>query len=103
MSTRAELKAATQVVYPWKAALRTAVQVGIPTVLTLGVVLPMIIQIVLDEFGEQMPPALRLWFLGAAGVITGIALVLTRIMAIPAVNAWLTKLGLGATPKRTEG
>lgn len=99
MTTRAELKAATQVVYPWKAALRTAVQVGIPTVLTLAVVLPMIIEIVLDEFGEQMPDGLRLWLLAAAGVITGVSLVLTRIMAIPAVNAFLTRFGLGATPK----
>jgi len=99
MSTRAEVKAATQVVYPWKAALRTAVQVGIPTVLTLAVVLPEIVQIVLDEFGETMPEAVRLWLLAAAGAITGVAVVLTRVMAIPSVNAFLTRLGLGATPK----
>jgi len=102
MTTRAEVKA-TQVVYPWKAALRTALQVGIPTLVTLGVVIPEVIRIVLEEFGEQMPDSLRLWLIGAAGIVTGAATVLARIMAIPAVNAFLTRFGIGATPKHVEG
>lgn len=91
--------AATQVAHPWKATLRTFIAVGIPTILGLLVVLPEVIQIVLDELGEAMPDGLRLWLAAAAGVIIALSTAATRIMAIPAVNAWLTKLGLGATPK----
>lgn len=99
MTTRADLRGVTQVAYPWKAALRTAVQVGIPTVLTLAVVLPSVVEILLDELGEQLPESLRLWLLGAAGLITAGAAALTRVMAIPGVNEWLTGVGLGATPR----
>lgn len=88
----------TQVNYPWRAALRTAVQVGIPTLITLVAILPFIIQVVLEELGEAMPDGLRLWLLGAAGFITALATVITRIMANPTINAWLTRIGLGAKP-----
>ena len=100
MTTRAELRAITQSQYPWKATLRTIVQVGIPALITLVGVLPLIIQAVLDELGEQLPPGVRLWLLGAAALLTSVAAALARVMAIPAVNAWLTRLGLGATPKQ---
>ncbi|WP_424446463.1 hypothetical protein [Microbacterium sp. CH-015] len=99
MNTRAEPRTTTQTAYPWKATLRTIVQVGVPAVITLVGVLPLIIQVVLDELGEQMPEGLRLWLLGAAALLTAVAAALARVMAIPAVNAWLTRLGLGATPK----
>ena len=98
MSTRAELKQATQVAYPGRAVLRTLVQIGIPSFVGLVVVVPLIIQIVLEELGEHMPDGLRLWLAGAAAVITAVGLAITRIMAIPAVNRWLARLGLAATP-----
>lgn len=98
MSTRAELKQATQVEYPWKAAIRTAVQVGIPAFLTIAVVVPLIVQILLEELGERMPDSVRLWLIAAAALITSAATILARVMAIPAVNAWLAKFGLAATP-----
>ena len=101
MTTRAEIRAAaTQTAYPWKASLRTLVQVGIPAFVTLVGVLPLIIQIILEEVGEQMPDGLRLWLVGAATLLTAVATALARIMAIPAVNAFLTRWGLGATPKQ---
>lgn len=100
MTTRAELRAATQTAYPWKASLRTLVQVGIPAFVTLVGVVPLIIQIILEEVGEQMPDGLRLWLVGAATLLTAVATALARIMAIPAVNAFLTRWGLGATPKQ---
>lgn len=100
MTTRAELRATTQTDYPWKATLRTLVQVGIPAFVTLVGILPLIIQIILDEIGEQMPDGLRLWLVGAATLLTAVATALARIMAIPAVNAFLTRWGLGATPKQ---
>lgn len=89
----------TQTEHPWKATLRTVIQVGIPAFLTLCLVIPQIVDAVLEGFGESLPPEFTAWMLGAAGVVTAAAGVLTRIMAIPAVNAWLTALGLGATPK----
>jgi hypothetical protein len=89
----------TQTQWPWKATLRTAVQVGIPALITLVGVLPVVIQIVLDELGEHMPEGLRVWLLAAAAGLTAAAAAITRIMAIPAVNAWLTTIGLGAAPK----
>lgn len=94
--------APTQVKYPWKATLRTVVQVGIPTVLTLCVVIPQVIDAILDGFGEQLPPEFVGWMLGASALVTTLAGVLARIMAIPAVNAVLTKIGLGARPAPAE-
>ena len=100
MTTRRELRAlTTQTAHPWQASLRTAVQVGIPALITLVGVLPVIIQIILDELGEVMPDGVRVWLLGAAVVLTAVATAIARIMAVPAVNAWLTSIGLGAAPK----
>ena len=75
--------------------LRTAVQVGIPAFLTFNLALPQII----EALGGVLPPDAFLWLNGVAAGITAIAAGLARVMAIPQVNAWLTKLGLGSVPK----
>lgn len=75
--------------------LRTIVQVGIPAFLTFNLVLPQII-VALDGV---LPPEAYLWFNGIAVGVTAAAAALARIMAIPQVNAWLVKLGLGSVPK----
>lgn len=75
--------------------LRTAVQVGIPAFLALALVLPQII----DAAGLPVESALYIWLVGLAAGVTAVAAALSRIMAIPAVNAWLTKVGLGSVPK----
>lgn len=75
--------------------LRTAVQVGVPTFLALALVLPQII----DALGLPVESALYLWLVGLAAGVTAVAAALSRIMAIPAVNTWLTKIGLGSVPK----
>ncbi|WNO28738.1 membrane protein [Microbacterium phage FlameThrower] len=90
---------ATQVQHPVKAVLRTIVQVGIPTFIALGIVVPQIVDIILEQFGQSLPEQVTVVLLTTAGVVTGIAAVITRIMAIPLVNEFLTKMGLGATPK----
>jgi hypothetical protein len=99
MSTPIDTAGATQVQHPWKATLRTIVQVGIPALLTLCLVVPQVVDAVLAGFGEQLPPEFTAWMLASAGFVTTLAAVITRVMAIPAINAWLTSLGLGATPK----
>lgn len=73
----------TQAAYPWRAVIRTVVEVGIPAFLALALLVPEIIQIILDQFGEQLPAGARLWLLGVAALITGVAAVLTRILALP--------------------
>jgi hypothetical protein len=76
-------EAATQAQYPWQAVIRTIVQVGIPAFLAFATLLPEIVQAILDQFGAQLPEGFRLWMLGVAAGVTGVAAVITRIMAFP--------------------
>ncbi len=83
----------SQVQFPWKATLRTIIAMIVSCV----VVLILIIPVGLDTFGPYMSADVQgkaTWILG---VLVTIAAFFTRIMAIPQVNALLTKLGLGAT------
>lgn len=89
----------TQQVYPARAGWRTYVQTFLGTVLTLGVVLPIAVQIVGEELGKVIPESWVLWLVGASGVIAAVAKGLSRIMAIPAVDRWLKNLGLSSTPE----
>lgn len=90
-------KAATQVAYPWKATLRTVTQVVPALVVLAAIVLP----IVYDEIEKAFPGSPVLPIVAAAiGAVTFITALFTRIMAVPQVNEFLTKLGLGATPKK---
>lgn len=78
---RAELT--TQAQFPGRAVIRTIVQVGIPAFLAFALLLPEIIEALLEQFGEQLPEGIRLWLLGLAALVTGVAAVITRIMALP--------------------
>lgn len=89
----------TQVRYPWRTVRRTIVQVGIPAVLTLGIVVPQIVQIILEEAGESMPTQVRGWLLASSAIVTAVAAALTRIMAIPAVDRALVAWRLSAQPR----
>lgn len=73
---------------PNKAFWRTAVQVGPAAFVSLVLVLPLVIQEIVDGFGRQLPDGLRVWLLGAAVFLTTAASVTARIMANPAVLAW---------------
>lgn len=75
--------------------LRTIVQVGIPAFITFAGVLPVII----NALGLPVDGQVYLWLVSAAAVLTAVAGALTRVMAIPAVNEWLTRIGLGSVPK----
>lgn len=81
----------TQAAYPLRAALRTAVQVGIPAFIGLLGVLPLIIQAIVDGFGQHLPPSIYLWLTGAAVAITAVSATLARIAAIPGVIDWTRK------------
>jgi hypothetical protein len=82
---------ATQAAHPWRATLRTAVEVGIPAIVGLLIILPQIIQAILDGMGETMPPSLYAWLVAAAAFITALAATLARIAAIPGVVEWTRK------------
>lgn len=75
--------------------LRTIVQVGIPAFLGFALVLPQII----EALGLPVDSELRLWLVGVAAAVTAVAGAIARVMAIPAVNVWLTSIGLGSIPK----
>lgn len=73
----------TQVAYPKRAAARTAVQGLLGLVVVIGAL----------QADGTLPENLP-WIGGALAVIV----VLARVMAHPAVNAWLRKVGLSAEP-----
>jgi hypothetical protein len=84
----------TQTVHPWKAALRTAVQV-LTTLVLLWPALSAVLEDTALNLGWE-------WALPTIGAVTVLAAGLARVMAIPAVNAWLTKIGLGAQPAEAQ-
>lgn len=82
--------------------LRTAVAVILSgaatfaaTVLTIQVFAPDIF----EQLARVLPSSWVAWLTTAFAFLVVVASVITRIFAIPGVNAWLTKLGLGAVPK----
>lgn len=94
--TSLSVEAPTQVTYPWKAAVRTGIQSFLSTAAILGLVSPMLQEFVAEYWPGS--PVIAAIGVGAA-FIGSLSLLVSRIMAIPAVNEALTKLGLGATPK----
>ena len=83
-----EATASTQAANPNRATLRTAVQTGIGAFLGLLVIMPLVIQSVLDGIGETFPEGLRIRLAGFAVIITAISATITRVMAIPGVIEW---------------
>lgn len=89
----------SQSAFPGRATVRTVVQNVISVVLTLGVVLPVVVSIAGEELAGLLPENWLAWAVGAAASVAAIAAALTRIMAIPAVDAALRRFGLSSTPK----
>lgn len=73
----------TQGQHPWRATVRSAVQVGIPAFLAFAWLVPDVVQAILDQFGAALPEEARAVLLGIAALITGVAALITRIMAMP--------------------
>lgn len=55
---------------------------------------------ILAELATILPGSWITWLASAIALISAIAGVITRIMAIPGVNALLIKIGLGSVPKK---
>jgi ADP-ribosylglycohydrolase len=90
---------ATQVTRPWTAAFRTILQTVAGAILGSVVVVAAIATVapqILDAVAAVLPPAWLAWATGAVATIGALAGAFARVMAIPGVNAWLTKLKLAA-------
>lgn len=87
----------TQVRYPWRAAVRTA----LAALVGLSLVLPVAWGIVNDELARAgwvvTEPVAAVVVAVIAGVSAAAGIV-TRIMAIPQVSDLLTRAGIGPTP-----
>lgn len=75
-----------------KRALRTA----FTTIITILPLVPQVIAIIQDQWQVEWLTAI-----GVQAVALNAAL--SRIIAIPAVDRWLTKIGLGSAPKSSLG
>ena len=74
--------------FKWQRVLRTA----FTSALTLLPIIPQVIAIVQGEWSAE-------WLTPVAVQAVAINSALTRIIAIPVVNGWLTKIGLGSVPR----
>lgn len=88
----------TQQRFPGRASWRTAVQNIVGTIIVLGVIAPIVVAIIGDELGHLLPDHILTLLVAVAGAIAAVSATLARIMAIPAVDQWLRKLGLSSTP-----
>jgi hypothetical protein len=98
MTTTSPTPATTQQTYPRRTAWRTAVQSALGTLVTLGLVLPVAVATVGDQLSAYIPPDWIGWLMGAAAFVAALSATVARIMAIPAVDAWLRRLGLSSAP-----
>lgn len=92
----------TQEQHPNKASVRTFVQTLIATLVLVVPIVPVLVNIVLDEFGKagvEPPGWLYLGLTGASVACALVAAIIARIMAVPGVNDVLKRFGFGAEPK----
>lgn len=92
----------TQVANKAQTVKRTTVQSLIANVLGFLVILPIIAAIVQGQFSEFLSPAAVTTIALIVAVSSAIAGSVSLLMANPAVNAWLTQVGLGARAKEVQ-
>lgn len=80
---------------------RTFVQVGPAAAISLLLILPQVLQSIVDGFGRDLPPELYAWLVSVTAGITLAASILAKVMARPDVQEWLAKYApfLAATKK----
>ena len=86
---------ATQVAHPGRATWRTATAGAISII----VALPVILGVVIDGMGDQLPGKVKGILVATSAFTVALTATLTRIMAIPAVNEALSRIGLSAAPR----
>lgn len=84
-----------------KRVIRTVLAVVVAIVVTgasaLGV-FNLVAPQILEQLRELLPPEAYGWLVSTLALLVVVAGALTRIMAIPQVNAFLTKFGAGSVP-----
>lgn len=85
---------------PSKAFWRTALQVGPLALLALVGILPEVIQITVDGFGQHLPEGFRLWLTGAALTLTALSATIARIMASAKVLEFTRKYAPFFSPRK---
>lgn len=70
---------------------RTLVQVGPAAALSLLVILPEVLEQIVDSFGDTLPPNLYAALVAITAGVTLAAGILAKVMAIPSVQVWLAK------------
>lgn len=89
---------APEIWYKSKRVIRTILAALIVIVPTANATLPLLA----EAFNApDVPPEVYAWVNGVIVVVLAILGVVTRIMAIPAVNDFLTRFGAGSVPKAT--
>jgi len=92
----------TQARRPGRATVRTLVQQLLGWIVAAGLVLPLVLSIVQEELGDVIPPHVMAWVAGFVAVAVAVSTAVARIMAVPAVEAFLRRhalvRGLAADP-----
>lgn len=70
---------------------RTFLQVGPAAAFSLLLILPQILQSIVDGFGRELPPEIYAALVGITGALTLTAAILAKVMARPDVQAWLAR------------
>lgn len=81
----------TQVAHSGKTVLRTLTQVVIPLLVLLAALIPLVI----EYLGPYLPETWVAWLAGAVGFLLALTALVTKVMALPALQPFLAKLGLG--------
>lgn len=68
---------------------RTFLQVGPAAAFSLLLILPQVLQSILDGFGRQLPQELYAWLVAITGGLTLAAAISAKVMARPDVQEWL--------------
>lgn len=83
--------------FPLQRAIRTAIQVIVAAAAILATTVVVTPQI-LTAIQDVLPGPAVAWITAAIASLAAISAAVSRVMAIPAVDEWLRKLGAGSAP-----
>lgn len=87
--------------FPWQRAIRTALATIVAAIVaTAGLIIgaALVAPQVLDAVQDLLAPDDYAVLAGWVATLISVAAILSRIMAIPAVDRWLHKFGAGSSP-----
>lgn len=86
---------ATQIQHPWRATIRTVAATVVAVVVALAAALPVVEQ----AMGTYIPDRGRAALLWLGGLMAALSGLVTRLMALPEIDALLGRIGLSAEPR----